>query len=152
MLENLASHEFEIHAGRNYWGFGLADGLKAKGAKVDIPTDGIGMLGLAAFYGDSPPSQLKSVGREKGKPMTGSYEPLRRYLEEARGDKVELSFADLEVILDRSLPVSAHNHRAWWANHVGTHSHARSWLEVGWEVGQVNLTAGRVTFKRASSA
>jgi hypothetical protein len=77
----------------------------------------------------------------------GSYDGLRVYLAGRDERHVELSFEALEGILGRKLPASAHNHRAWWANDR-SHSHAHAWLEAGWEVDRVNLTARKVSFRR----
>jgi len=37
----------------------------------------------------------------------------------------------------RSLPSSAHNHPAWWAN--GGHNHSGAWSDYGWLVDGVSL-------------
>ena len=49
------------------------------------------------------------------------YDPLRQKLETVKGASIRLSFADLEVILGKPLPVSAYKFTAWWGNncHVG---------------------------------
>ena len=41
---------FEIHAGANYADFGLLDGLRARGAKVERPTAGLSLGQQLAFY------------------------------------------------------------------------------------------------------
>jgi hypothetical protein len=38
---DLTGATFEIHAGKDYWGYGLADSLRAAGATVEIPTEGM---------------------------------------------------------------------------------------------------------------
>ena len=148
-LEHVSGHHFEIHAGRDYWAFGLVEGLEKRGAKISIPAKGLGMFKLSTFYASRDPEQ-NPAPRDPGRKKSGLYEPLRTHLRRAKGEEVSLSFGDVERVLGRSLPASAHNHRAWWANHAGTHSHARSWLEVGWKVSEVNLTAKRVVFRKAS--
>lgn len=42
--------EFKIHAGHDYWGFGLVEGLTVRGATVEIPTRGLGQGQQLAFY------------------------------------------------------------------------------------------------------
>lgn len=150
-LAELEGMEFEIHAGRDYWGFGLADGLGDRGATVDIPTEGLSLGKQLAFYSHNEP---RSAARKSGERMMsggptrrGSYEPLRAYLDQDKGTVVTLSFKDIERIVGRSLPASARNHRAWWAN-ARTHTHARTWMDTGWKVDSVNLTAQRVTFRQ----
>jgi hypothetical protein len=61
---------------------------------------------------------------------------------------VRLTFQDVEEIIDNQLPPSARRHRAWWANDPVAHTHSQLWLEVGWRVGQINMTEERVTFAR----
>ena len=139
-------HEFEIHAGRNYYDFGLADGLREAGALVDIPAEGLNIFELGSFYSGriSTPSPKKS---HEGSKRVGPYTALRSHLGQVSGDRVDLSFSQIETILRRELPASARNHRAWWANDT-SHSHALAWLDPGWKVDQVNLTAERVTFRK----
>jgi hypothetical protein len=79
--------------------------------------------------------------------MGSSYSPLRNYLGRAREPNVTLSFNEIEQILSRQLPASARRHRAWWANDR-THRHARTWLDVAWEVNAASLTAERITFRK----
>lgn len=76
------------------------------------------------------------------------YEPLTRYLEGRRDATVTLSFHDIEAILDRALPSSARRHQAWWAN-TETHSHADSWLRIGWRTRNLNLADQMIAFERA---
>jgi hypothetical protein len=77
----------------------------------------------------------------------GRYEPLTRYLEGRRETEASMSFEEIEAILNRSLPPSARQHQPWWAN-TTTHSHADSWLRIGWKTRQVDLAGQRVVFVR----
>jgi hypothetical protein len=75
--------------------------------------------------------------------MAGKYTPLENYLRALRESQkdVTLSFDHIEEILSDKLPRSAYQHRAWWANEkVGSHIHARSWLDAGWKVETVNFS------------
>lgn len=47
---DLAGVTFEIHAGKDYWGHGLADSLSAAGATVEIPTEGMRQGMQLRFY------------------------------------------------------------------------------------------------------
>lgn len=49
-LGDMRQLEFEIHAGHDYWGFGLVEGLAARGATVELPTRGMGQGQQLAFY------------------------------------------------------------------------------------------------------
>jgi hypothetical protein len=55
-LGNVAGMTFEIHAGRDYWGFGVAHDLRRAGARVEIPTEGLTQGQQRRFY-------LQRVGR-----------------------------------------------------------------------------------------
>jgi hypothetical protein len=78
------------------------------------------------------------------------YDPLSAYLRGRPGNRATLSFSDVEAVLGQPLPASAYRHRAWWANESkGAHVEAWAWLDAGWKVEDVNLTAQRVTFGRA---
>ena len=79
----------------------------------------------------------------------GKYDGLRDFLRHRSLQRVTMSFAEVDAVVPGGLPPSAYRHRAWWANEVaGSHSHAKSWLEAGFVVAELNLTAARVTFSR----
>ena len=59
------------------------------------------------------------------------YQRLGEYLTEQQGDCCTLPFIKIEEIVGGSLPRSARNHRAWWANDE-THPQAQSWMRAGW--------------------
>src|SRR5690606_29267984 len=64
-------------------------------------------------------------------------------------DEWRASFAEIERVLDRSLPRSARMYRPWWANTKdGGHSQALAWVLAGWTTSQVDLDAEEVTFIR----
>ena len=52
VLGDLAGMTFEIHAGRDYWGYGLVDSLRSAGAGVEIPTEGLTQGQQRRFYLD----------------------------------------------------------------------------------------------------
>ena len=83
-------------------------------------------------------------------PSDSRYAPLAIWLQRqpSSRDRVLLTFQDVEEIIDNQLPPSARRHRAWWANDSVAHTHSQLWLEVGWRVGQINMTEERVTFAR----
>ena len=79
----------------------------------------------------------------------GKYEPLKHFLSQASSDSIDADFAQVEKILGFALPQSAYRHQAWWANELhGSHSHARSWQEAGWETSRVDLASKKVRFHR----
>jgi len=60
---------------------------------------------------------------------------------------VKLSFARIDGLIGSNLPISAFRDEAWWSNSSSS-VHAKAWLNAGWEVQEVNLKEGNVTFKK----
>lgn len=143
---------FEIHAGNEYRSFGLVEGLRSRGATVEVPAEHLGQGEQLAFYG----GRGVDAGRSESAPAPtpgsntsprGSYQPLGDHLRAVDGGRLALSFTEIERVLGRALPASARKHRAWWSNErSGSHSHARAWMDVGWHVTAVDFNAGRVEF------
>lgn len=77
------------------------------------------------------------------------YSRLALFLQEQPSgwDTLQLTFNDIEAIIDGDLPASAREHRAWWAND-STHAQAFQWLRVGWRTTTINMTEGTVLFTR----
>ena len=73
------------------------------------------------------------------------YRPLSEAILSESKNKVTFSFSRIEETLGFSLPASARNHRAFWAN-TKTHSIALSWMSVGFETMDVDMENERVTF------
>lgn len=138
---------FEAHAGSNYLDSGLVEGLRASGAHVVRPAEGLGLFEQQVFYSSNTPRDpTPSSGRvPPARGEAGKYAPITEFL---RGWGTELVDVDFDRIgaLVGGLPASARRHRAWWANDA-THSQARGWLEAGWRVASVNLEASRVRFE-----
>ena len=77
------------------------------------------------------------------------YRPLREQLASEAGRDVTMSLTDLDTLVG-GLPRSARRYRAWWSNErEGSHVQARAWLDAGWRVEHVNLTAEQVRFIRS---
>jgi hypothetical protein len=79
----------------------------------------------------------------------GKYDGLEGHLEfrAAFTGLVKLSFARIDGLMGSSLPMSAFKDIAWWSN-KSTSAHAKAWLDAGWEVQEINLKEGSVTFKK----
>ena len=81
-------------------------------------------------------------------PRKSKYDPLGEYLQkQPDSGLLELSFAEIEKILGKSLPASAHTTRAWWANSQTAQGH--SWQEAKWLVDDVDFAEEYVTFRPA---
>lgn len=74
------------------------------------------------------------------------YDSLHSYLK-AQTSPCRMSFAEINRIVG-GLPASATSYRQWWENETnGSHVQARSWMNAGFRVIEVDL--GRcVTFER----
>jgi hypothetical protein len=83
-------------------------------------------------------------------PSDSRYAPLAIYLngQPSSQGRVQLRFVQIEDIIDGDLPLSARQHRSWWANDSVSHIQSQQWLDVGWRVGQISMTEQRVTFVR----
>jgi hypothetical protein len=76
------------------------------------------------------------------------YSELRRHLEGQAGPSLEMAFDEIDHVVG-GLPASARRYSAWWSNErEGTHVQARAWMDAGWRVASVNLTAENVRFTR----
>lgn len=85
---------------------------------------------------------------------TTKYARLREWLlaQPATSQRIELSFAQIELVLGFTLPASARKHSAWWGNEAKiTHSHALAWREAGWQVDHLSLAQERVIFRHQSA-
>lgn len=60
---------------------------------------------------------------------------------------VKLSFARIDGLIGSNLPMGAYRDPTWWSNSSSS-VHAKAWLNAGWEVQEVNLKEGNVTFQK----
>jgi hypothetical protein len=81
--------------------------------------------------------------------IVSKYDGLARHLKfrAAFTNVVKLGFARIDGLIGSNLPMEAYRDESWWSNSPST-AHAKSWLDVGWEVQEVNLKEGIVTFKK----
>jgi hypothetical protein len=73
------------------------------------------------------------------------YDALCHHLNRLQGP-VELSFKEVEEILQFPLPASARRYPAWWSNSGGTHVQAQAWMEAGYRTEDVDVALGKVRF------
>lgn len=78
------------------------------------------------------------------------YEPLHQRLLSERRQIVRLTFSEIEEMLRRKLPASAHKFTAWWSNEsaikVG-HTQAKAWMNAGFRA-YASLKDRVVEFRR----
>ncbi|MFA5629023.1 MAG: hypothetical protein WC958_02005 [Dehalococcoidales bacterium] len=77
----------------------------------------------------------------------GKYNTLSEYLVKQNLTSLSFDFQQIEQIIGSTLPSSAYIHRAWWANTL-SHPQAKSWLNVGWKVRNVDFKTRMVNFLR----
>jgi hypothetical protein len=74
------------------------------------------------------------------------YYPLFEYLkQQPDSGLLELSFTEIEEIIDNQLPASALTTRAWWANSDTIQGH--TWQDTGWLVDDVDFENKFVVFR-----
>jgi hypothetical protein len=76
------------------------------------------------------------------------YQPLEKYLKSQSFGEIPMTFDQIVAILGRALPKSAYDHRPWWANEAAGHSHAKAWLNAGFETAQVDMAQHKLVFRR----
>lgn len=76
------------------------------------------------------------------------YQALGDYLRKQRTERVPMSFADIERVVDAKLPPSARKHRPWWSNNARNSVMTRVWLDAGFESEQVDMAARKLVFRR----
>ena len=82
--------------------------------------------------------------------MRGKYAKLYEFLNNERGDRIALSFSQLETILGFNLPDSAFLYRPWWANQSKSgHSQSMAWGVAGWKTANVDMENEKLEFVRA---
>lgn len=76
------------------------------------------------------------------------YQPLTTYLRTQRGERVRMSFAEIERVIGAQLPHSADSHRAWWSNNPKNNVMTQAWLDADFESEQVDLKSRKLVFRR----
>ena len=79
------------------------------------------------------------------------YTALTAFLDGQAGDRVALSFEQLEDIIGFPLPESARKHGVWWTNSPSSGRHNEAWLTAGWKTSNRNLKAQTIQFERIGS-
>ena len=81
--------------------------------------------------------------------LISKYEGLKSHLKfrSAFTNIVKLTFARIDGLIGSNLPMEAYKSESWWSNLSST-SHAKVWLDAGWEVEEANLKEGFVVFRK----
>ena len=78
------------------------------------------------------------------------YQPLLEFLRDSNQDEVTLTFAEIEAIMNDTLPNSARSKRAWWSNRSKGALQSLAWMEAGYRVEDVDLNTQQVTFRNSA--
>ena len=78
------------------------------------------------------------------------YDPLKTYLQSSTGCSVDLTFREIELIIDDTLPRSSRVHQAWWSNSL-SHVQGEAWINAYWVVDFADLETEQVKFSRSTS-
>jgi DNA-binding transcriptional regulator YiaG len=79
------------------------------------------------------------------------YQSLLEYLRGSNQSEVNLTFSEIEALIQDTLPDSARSKRQWWSNRSTGGLQASAWMEAGYRVEDVDLDGQRVTFRRPTS-
>lgn len=80
----------------------------------------------------------------------GKYEPLGKFLRAQKLGRINMSFAEIERIINSKLPPSK-KYPAWWSNNPDNNVMTREWLEAGYETESVDPTSEKLVFRRSES-
>jgi CBS domain-containing protein len=97
--------------------------------------------------------QTPTVATSSIQTQDGKSDRLRSWLEEQgknRKTDIRVPFQSIETLLGEPLPPSAKEHPSWWENDYINNMHSLSWLQAGWRVEDVDLSAREVTFHRTN--
>ncbi|MFP5275133.1 helix-turn-helix domain-containing protein [Coleofasciculus sp.] len=79
------------------------------------------------------------------------YQPLLEFLQQSDQAEVILTFAEIEELMNDTLPDSARQKRAWWSNRRKGALQANAWMEAGYWVEDIDLEQQRVTFRQPTA-
>ena len=80
----------------------------------------------------------------------GKYEPLGQFLRKQKRDRIPMTFAEIERVLNAKLPASK-NSRAFWSNNPDNNVMTRIWVEAGFETEDVSPQSSSIVFHRKKS-
>ncbi|MDF5715134.1 MAG: helix-turn-helix transcriptional regulator [Rhizonema sp. NSF051] len=79
------------------------------------------------------------------------YQPLLEHLRGSNQSEITLTFVEIETVMGDTLPNSARTQRQWWGNRSKGALQASAWMNAGYIVGEIDLDAERVTFRKPLS-
>ena len=80
----------------------------------------------------------------------GKYEPLGQFLRKQKRNRIPMTFAEIEKVLNAKLPASK-NSRAFWSNNPDNNVMTRVWVDAGFETEDVSPQSNKIVFHRKRS-
>src|SRR3954464_10220183 len=94
------------------------------------------------------PAPLMAYSSE---PALARYRPLGDWLAAQPGERVILTFWEIEQLIGQRLPPSARASNSWWMQNEQRQGAAgRVWRAAGWKLAAVDRATGQVTYVRRS--
>ena len=81
----------------------------------------------------------------------GKYDALRSFLERQEGERVPMTFVEIERVIGSKLPQSQ-TIRAWWSNNPSNNVMTKAWLGAGYKTGEVDIEGRKLVFRRDKAA
>lgn len=79
------------------------------------------------------------------------YDPLKTFLAAQPGDRIPMTFSEIESALGFALPASK-QYPAWWSNSPDNNTMTQAWLGAGFKTEQVDIPRERLVFRRVALA
>lgn len=80
----------------------------------------------------------------------GKYEPLGQFLRKQKRNRIAMTFAEIEHIINAKLPASKKS-RAFWSNNPDNNVMTRVWAEAGFETEDVSTQTSSLVFHRKTA-
>ena len=81
----------------------------------------------------------------------GKYTPLREFLLKQGKERIAMTFAEIEAVLNAPLPASK-RYPAWWSNNAFNNTMTSEWLAAGYQTEAVDVAEERLVFKQSPMA
>lgn len=75
------------------------------------------------------------------------YHPLYQHLYQSHQAEIVLTLGEIDQLIG-GLPPSAQTNREWWGNRRRGATQALAWMNAGYHVVEIDLAAGRITFRK----
>jgi hypothetical protein len=80
--------------------------------------------------------------------MVSKYDGLGTYLRSQTGDRIAMTFEEIEHVTGTRLPEKSQHSRAWWSNNASNSVLTKVWLDAGFESAEVDLRGRKLVFVR----